>query len=217
MKAVSIPSPLPYLAQIPDSREYLKTHHRWQDLLLICLIAVGAGRHNILAISQWVKDHRAFLLNQVGIRTRLGQRKLPAQATLYRFFQSLSEQLDSLQAALLGWAQEVWQALGQKGPLPVAADGKHLRGTRRIRQGEEALVFLSALVQGLGLSLGSQAVSAGEAAAAQGLVVRMEGLGVDWVLTGDAALCNPELAAAVVERKGGICSASKRTRRSSRN
>lgn len=190
MKAVSIPSPLPYLAQIPDSREYLKTQHRWQALLLICLMAVGAGRHNILAISQWVKDHRAFLLNQVGIRTRPGQRKLPAQATLYRFFQSLSEQLDSLQAALLGWAQEVWQALGPKGPLPVAADGKHLRGTRRIRQGEEALVFLSALVQGLG---------------------------VDWVLTGDAALCNPELAAAVVERKGGICSASKRTSRSSRN
>ncbi|WP_279381101.1 hypothetical protein [Meiothermus sp. CFH 77666] len=33
-------------------------------------------------------------------------------------------------------------------------------------------------------------------------MVRMEGLGVDWILTGDAALCNPELAAAVVERKG---------------
>lgn len=71
-------------------------------------------------------------------------------------------------------------------------------------RGEEALVFLSALVQGLGLSLGSQAVSSGEAAAAQGLLVRMEGLGVDWVLTGDAALCTQEVAA-VVEQKGGIC------------
>ncbi|WP_243454830.1 hypothetical protein [Meiothermus sp. CFH 77666] len=46
------------------------------------------------------------------------------------------------------------------------------------------------------------AADAGEAAAAHGRVVRMEGLGVDWILTGDAALCNPELAAAVVERKG---------------
>ncbi|WP_147371596.1 transposase family protein, partial [Calidithermus roseus] len=124
MKSVSIPSPLPHLAQIPDSREYLKTQHRWQDLLLICLMAVGAGRHNILAISQWVKDHRAFLLNQVGIRTRLGQRKLPAQATLYRFFQSLSKQLDALQSALLDWAQEVWQTLGQNGPLSLGEQAR---------------------------------------------------------------------------------------------
>ncbi|WP_347708855.1 hypothetical protein [Meiothermus sp. CFH 77666] len=48
---------------------------------------------------------------QPGIRTRLGQRKLPAQATLYRCFQSLSKQLDALQSALLDWAQEVWQTL----------------------------------------------------------------------------------------------------------
>lgn len=205
MKAISIPSPLPYLAQIPDPREYLKTQHRWQDLLLICLMAVGSGRHNILAISQWVKDQRRFLLNEVHIRTRWGERKLPAQATLYRFFWFLSEQLEPSQEALLSWAQAVWQALGREGPLPIAADGKHLRGTRRVRRGEEALVFLSALVQGLGLSLGSQAVSSGEAAAAQGLLVRMEGLGVDWVLTGDAALCTQEVAAAVVEQKGGIC------------
>jgi hypothetical protein len=128
-------------------------------------MAVGSGRHNILALRQWVQDQRAFLLNQVDIRTRRRERKLPAQATLYSFLRSLSAQLDSLQAALLGWARQTWQALGCKGPLPIAADGKHLRGTRRVQQGEEALVFLSALVQGLGLSLGSQEVSSGEAAA----------------------------------------------------
>jgi hypothetical protein len=33
----------------------------------------------------------------------------------------------------------------------------------------------------------------------------MEGLEVEWVLTGDAALCTPEVAAAVVEQKGAIC------------
>jgi len=110
MKAVSIPSPLPYLAQIPDPREYLKTQHRWQDLLLICLLAVGSGRHNILAISQWVKDQRRFLLNEVHI-----ERKLPAQATLYRFF----EHLEPLQKALLSWAQEVRKALGKGAGLFV--------------------------------------------------------------------------------------------------
>ena len=219
MKTASIPSPLPYLAQIPDPREYLKTQHRWQDLLLICLMAVGSGRHNILAVSRWVQDQRRFLLDEVHIRTRRGERKLPGQATLYRLFWSLSKDLQPLQKALLSWAREVLKALGKEGdePLPVAVDGKHLRGTRCAWRGEEALVFLSALVQGLGLSLGSQAIADGEAAAAQGLVVHMEGLGVDWVLTGDAALCTQELAAVVVEQKGGICSASKGTRQSSRN
>jgi hypothetical protein len=65
--------------------------------------------------------------------------------------------------------------------------------------GEEALVFLSALVQGLGLCLGSKVVFSSQAAAAQGLLVRMEGLG------GDAALCTQALAARVVGQKGGIC------------
>lgn len=182
-------------------------------------MAVGSGRHNILAVSQWVQDQRRFLLDEVHIRTRRGERKLPGQATLYRLFWSLSKDLQPLQKALLSWAREVLKALGKEGdePLPVAVDGKHLRGTRCAWRGEEALVFLSALVQGLGLSLGSQAIADGEAAAAQGLVVHMEGLGVDWVLTGDAALCTQELAAVVVEQKGGICSASKGTRQSSRN
>ncbi|WP_233493052.1 MULTISPECIES: transposase family protein [unclassified Meiothermus] len=198
-------SPLPYLAQVPDPREHLKTRYRWQDLLLICLLAVGSGRNNILAISQWVNDQASFLLDQVGIRTCQGERQLPAQATLYRFFWALSEGLEPLQQALLSWAQDVGRALGHEGPLAIAADGKHLRGTRRVRRGEEALVFLSALVQGLGLSLGGQEVVSGEATAVRGLLVRMEGLEVAWVLTGDAGLCAPEVAGAVVEQKGVTC------------
>lgn len=217
MRSVSIPSPLPYLTQIPDPREYLRTQHRWQDLLLICLLAVGSGRHNILAISQWVKDQRRFLLNVVRIRTRRGERRLPAQATLYRFLEALSEQSEPLEAALLSWAREVWRALGQGGPLPIAADGKHLRATRRVRQGAEALVFLSALVQGLGLSLGSRAVVDSEAQAVEGLIVRMEGLEVDWVLTGDAGLCTQDVAARVVEKKGLTSWRSRRTNPRSRN
>lgn len=35
MKTLRIPSPLPYLAEIPDPREYLKTAYEWEDLMLI--------------------------------------------------------------------------------------------------------------------------------------------------------------------------------------
>ncbi len=51
MNAVQIPSPLPYLAEIPDPREYLKTVHKWEDLMLMSLMALGSGRTNILAIA----------------------------------------------------------------------------------------------------------------------------------------------------------------------
>jgi hypothetical protein len=100
----------------------------------------------------------------------------------------------------------------------VAADGKHLRGTRRGWKGEEALVFLSALVQGLGLSLGGTAVTTTEAQAAEGLLMRlarMEELGVDWLITGDAGLTSKALAQKAVEQKGATSSRSRTTRKTS--
>lgn len=97
--------------------------------------------------------------------------------------------------------EDVLKALGQTTPLVIAMDGKHLRGTRRGRKGEEALVFLSALIQGLGLSLGSLPVEGSEGQTTQVALVRMEGLAVDWVMTTDAGLTSQALAKAVVASK----------------
>lgn len=218
MDAVQIPSPLPYLAEIPDPREYLKTEHEWEDLMLMCLMALGSGRKNILAIAQWIEDEQQYLLNQLKIRNRYGERKLPAQATVYRFFWFLDSELEAMSEVMLAWGRDVLKALGREEALAVATDGKHLRGTRRGRKGEEALVFLSALVQGLGLSLGSAAVTSTEAKAAEGLLVRlvqMNDLGVDWLITGDAGVGNKTLAQKVIEQKGATSSWSKTTKKTS--
>lgn len=179
---------MPYLAEIPDPREYLKIEHDWEDLMLMCLMALGSGRTNILAIAQWIQDEEKYLLNTLKIRNRYGQRRLTAQATVYRFFWFLDTELEAMSEAMLSWGKNVLKAVGREESLAVATDGKHLRGTRRGRKGEAALVFLSALVQGLGLSLGSSSVTNTEAKAVEGLLVRMEGLGVevDWLITGDA-------------------------------
>jgi len=218
MNAVQIPSPLPYLAEIPDPREYLKTEHEWEDLMLMSLMALGSGRTNILAIAQWIEDERKYLLNTLKIRNRYGERKLPAQATVYRFFWFLDAELEAMSAAMLAWGRDVLRAVGREETLAVAADGKHLRGTRRGWKGEEALVFLSALVQGLGLSLGGTAVTTTEAQAAEGLLMRlarMEELGVDWLITGDAGLTSKALAQKAVEQKGATSSRSRTTRKTS--
>lgn len=101
MNPTQIPSPLPYLAEIPDPREYLKTEHEWENLMLICLMALGSGRTNILAIAHWIRDQEKYLLNTLKLRNRFGQRKLPAQATMYRFFWFLDVQLAALQEVML--------------------------------------------------------------------------------------------------------------------
>lgn len=209
MKYIEIPSPLEYLSEIPDPREYLKTAHEWEDLMLMSLMALGSGRTNILAIAQWIVDEEKYLLDVLKIRNRFNQRRLPAQATVYRFFWFLDDELEAVSRAMLDWGRAVLGALGREETLEVASDGKHLRGTRRGRKGEEALVFLSALVQGLGLSLGSTAVTTTEAKAAEGLLVRMGDLGVPWLITGDAGVTNKTLAAQVVEQKGATSSWSR--------
>ncbi|KZK16369.1 hypothetical protein A3962_14785, partial [Meiothermus taiwanensis] len=165
------------------------------------------------AIAHWIRDQEKYLLNTLKLRNRFGQRKLPAQATMYRFFWFLDGQLAALQEAMLAWAQDVLRALGREEPLAIATDGKHLRGTRRGRKGEAALVFLSTLVQGLGLSLGSTAVTTSEAKAAEGWLVRMSDLGVDWLITGDAGVMSPTLAQQVVAQKGATSSRSRVTRK----
>lgn len=139
-------------------------------------------------MSQWVWDQSHFLLYEVGIRTHQGEARLPAQAILYRFFWALSQEEKPLQKALWNWARDVLKALGREEGgierLRIALDSEHLRGTRRGRRGEEALVCLSALVHGLGLTLGNHPVTSCEGQATEGLLLRMEGLGVDWVVTG---------------------------------
>jgi hypothetical protein len=213
MNPTQIPSPLPYLAEIPDPRECLKTEHEWENLMLISLMALGSGRTNILAIAHWIRDQEKYLLNTLKLRNRFGQRKLPAQATMYRFFWFLDAQLAALQEARLAWAQDVLRVLGREEPLAIATDGKHLRGTRRGRKGEAARVFLSALVQGLGLSLGSTAVTSSEAKATEGWLVWMSDLGVDWLITGDAGVMNQTLDQQVVAQKGATSSRSRITRK----
>ncbi|KIQ53656.1 hypothetical protein SY28_12765 [Meiothermus taiwanensis] len=61
-----------------------------------------------------------------------------------------------------------------------------MQGTLRGGKGEAALLFLSALIQGLGLSLGSTVVTTRKAKATEGWLVWMSDLGVDWLITGDA-------------------------------
>jgi hypothetical protein len=48
-----IPSPIPYLMQVPDLRAH-NTTYDWRMLFMLVLMALGSGRTNVLAIAQWI-------------------------------------------------------------------------------------------------------------------------------------------------------------------
>ncbi len=118
------------------------------------LLALSARQENILAISQWVEDQKTWLLETVGIRTRSGLRKLPSQASLYRFLWCLEQDILKLEACLTRWVQEILTLKNPDGALIcVNVDGKHLLDTSRFRAGQSALVLVGAFLNDFGLTL----------------------------------------------------------------
>ena len=90
-----IPSPIPYLMQVPDLRAH-NTTYDWRMLFMPVLMALGSGRTNVLAIAQWIEDQRDWLL-ALGFGRRKTATALPAQATIYRFMWALEQQVVALQ------------------------------------------------------------------------------------------------------------------------
>jgi hypothetical protein len=194
------------MTRIPDPRQPNKREHRWESLWLLVLLGVACRCENILAIAQWLEAQRDWLLGKVKIRAINGDGSLPKQASLYRFLWYLDEHSEELEAALHGWGKVVLAARGQTGPISISLDGKYLRGSRRVRKGERALLLLSAFVQELGLTLWQEEVSTSEDESAMRCVAELEGLaGISWLISGDAGITSAKVSNEVVAKKGATC------------
>ncbi|MBO1438560.1 transposase family protein [Meiothermus sp. CFH 77666] len=104
---IQIPSPIPYLMEVPDLRAH-NTTYDWRLLFMLVLMGLGSGHTNLLAIAQWVQDQRDWLLS-LGLGRRASGRALPAQATLYRFVWALEQYAAAATLARLSrghWAIE---------------------------------------------------------------------------------------------------------------
>lgn len=200
----NIPSPLPFVMNVLDRREEKRCQYSFEMLCKLVLMAISAKPENILAMSQWLEDNREALF-ALGFRDRKGNKCLPAQATLYRFFWALEEQIASLEHHLHSWAAEVLRATREVGEIVrIGVDGKQVIGSKRARRGEKARVLLSCFVHELGLSLRQTEVVGDEAKAAQTLIADLQGLeGVPWLFTGDAAFAERPLVETVLD-KGGM-------------
>lgn len=161
------------------------------------LFALACGQTNILAISQWIRNHEALLLGHYQLFTRHNEPKLLSQATLYRFFWGIEKHIGVLKNRLRQWTPLL---LKERAGVGISFDGKVLRGSRRSRGNEAALTLLSAYVQELGLTLHQEALKGRESSQAKRVIDHLRALGA-FVVTGDAAYADASLAHSV--RKAG--------------
>ena len=148
-----IPSPLPYIMKVLDKRDETRCQYPFDmlmKLVLMAIAAVGAKAENILAISQWLEDHQKSLF-ALGFRDNQGEKQLPSQATLYRFFWALEERIVEVEHHLHRWAAEALGAVRDEGDMVcIGVDGKRVKGSKRQRQGEKARHLLSCFVHRVG-------------------------------------------------------------------
>jgi hypothetical protein len=212
MRASSLPSPLRYLASLPDERDD-NSSYEWETLFIFMLLAIGSGSKNILAIAQWLEDQKAWLMRQ-GLTTRTGRKAVPKQATVYRFFWQLEERIETFEQAFSEWAVAVFKVLRPDERVTLNTDGKHLRGTKRQGKGERAVLLVSAFLAELGLTLCQKKSLGDEAKTAKTLIAHFDTLlpEVNWCLTGDAALTEKPVVKDVLKKGARTTSPSRKIR-----
>ena len=184
------------LAQIEDPRRARGKRHPLPAILALAVAATLCGAHGYGAMAEWGRNHGEAFARALGF-TRT---KTPCAGALHYLFQRLDRR--ALERALAGWAEAVLTAYPPpKGSLEaLAIDGKTLRGSHQ--QGALDVHLLSVLSHRLGLTLYQQAVAdkTNEIGALPEVLTALllEGR----VLTGDAMLCQREIAEQIVARGG---------------
>ena len=193
------PPLLEALAQIEDPRQPRGKRHPLTAILALAVAATLCGAQGYGAIAEWGRNHGEAVARALGF-TRA---KTPCAGALHYLFQRLDR--GAVERALTVWAEAVLAALPpSKGSLEaLAIDGKTLRGAQK--QGALDVHLLAVLSHRLGLTLHQQAVSAktNEIGALPELLsaLLLEGR----VVTGDAMLCQREIAEQIVARGGTTC------------
>ncbi len=101
-----------------------RCQYSFEMLMKLVLMAISAKSENILTISQWLEDHEESLYT-LGFKKRQGEKRLPSQATLYRFFWALEEYIKDLEHHLGRWASRVLKEVRIPGEvLCIGVDGK---------------------------------------------------------------------------------------------
>jgi predicted transposase YbfD/YdcC len=199
---------------LEDPRSHINQKHLLGDLMVICVCAVLSGCDGPIAIGDWAKAKATWLVRHLEL-----PHGIPSHDTIGRLLMALKPA--AFQACFANWVAAIVKAREQQAdqagqlPNPVAAlrhiaiDGKTLRRSHDRRRGLGPLHLLSACAVDCGISLGQLATEekSNEITAIPQLLEQIELKGS--IVTIDAAGCQKEIAAKIVDGGGHYCLALK--------
>jgi predicted transposase YbfD/YdcC len=180
------------LKTLPDPRRQCRNlRHLLHDILVLGFCGTLAGCDDFVEIADWASLHEDFFRTFLEL-----PHGIPSHDTFTRVFALVRP--DALQAILLPWLQQRRPEAGEW----IHIDGKFMRRTRRPRQGLGALNVVSAWASAAGLTLG-QVAAADKSNEITAIPLLLEVLDLrDKVVTIDAAGCQKDIAAAIVDAGG---------------
>lgn len=185
------------LEAVPDPRRQCNNlRHRLVDILVIAFCAVLGGCDDFVEIEQFARAKESFFRRFLELPSGI-----PSHDTFRRVFQAVSP--SALQTCLIGWLQEARRGSSEPSAAAkpvVALDGKTLRRTFDAAGGLGALHLVSAWAADHGITLGQVATQekSNEITALPQLIELLDLK--DCIVTIDAAGCQKNIAAAIVEQ-----------------
>ena len=181
-----------FFTDLRDPRVTGRCDHDLLDIVLIVVCGTIAGADDFVSIAGWAQSKEAWLRERLGLRLPKG---VPSHDTLNRVFAVLSP--GEFNACFLAWVSVAADRLKVQ-QIPI--DGKALRGSR---QGAcPALHIVSAWASDAGITLAQVRTEekSNEIAAIPELLDLLDVSGA--LVSIDAAGCQKEIAAKIVQKKG---------------
>lgn len=181
------------VSSIPDPQQRSGQRFPLRALLGLLILATLAGRGSLRGKLVWAQAHWEQIRRPLGFP----RPSCPAYGTLWNLVAALDAR--ALERSVGRWIETV---IGHPFPV-VAADGKYLRGSRRVADQLAALQQIEVAAGELGVVLAQQPVPDGDEVA--GLVALLETFPLDGrLVTMDAGLIEADVLDAVVEAGGDV-------------
>jgi|SRR6056297_1565244 len=182
-------------AELPDPRSHINQRHLLGDIIVISIMAVIAGAEGPKAIGVWAKSNEAWLKERLELPSGV-----PSHDTIGRVLMTLKP--SAFQACFERWIKRLSGQRTKDELDIVAIDGKALRRSHDRSGGLGPLFLVSAWAVERGISLGQLATEekSNEITAIPELLDQIDIEGS--VVTIDAAGCQKNIAAKIIDGKG---------------
>ena len=210
-----------HFGSLEDPRSHINRKHLLGDVMVICVSAVLSGCDGPIAIGDWAEAKAAWLREHLELphgipshdtigRILIALKPAAFQACFREWVAAMvAAKEQAAQSASVAAPDTAAQAPAAAAPRHIAIDGKTLRRSHDRRRGLGPMHLVSAWAVECGVSLGQLATEekSNEITAIPQLLEQVELQGS--VVTIDAAGCQKEIAAKIVQGGGDYCLALK--------